>query len=97
METWGQGRLNTGPGFWSVLCCWITGDMATFDNTRVLHGRKNYVSKPDVFRLLEGAYLDWAEVMSRLRILQKSVQSNAWSPETARLKWVMLMLCDRNT
>lgn len=49
----------------------------TFDNTRVLHGRKSYVSTPNMHRQLEGAYLDWAEVMSRLRILQKSVQNDA--------------------
>ncbi|KAK5874327.1 hypothetical protein PBY51_019282 [Eleginops maclovinus] len=54
----------------------MPGDMVTFDNWRLLHGRKPYVSKPDRLRHLEGAYLDWDEVMSRLRILRSSVHRN---------------------
>ncbi|XP_053721851.1 gamma-butyrobetaine dioxygenase [Synchiropus splendidus] len=53
------------------------GDMVTFDNWRLLHGRRSYVSRPDGLRHLEGAYLDWDEVMSRLRILRKSVHGDA--------------------
>lgn len=53
------------------------GDMLTFDNWRLLHGRKSYVTGPDSSRHLEGAYLDWDEVMSRLRILRKSVNKRA--------------------
>ncbi|XP_029954656.1 gamma-butyrobetaine dioxygenase [Salarias fasciatus] len=49
------------------------GDIVTFDNWRLLHGRRSYVSRPDRLRHLEGAYLDWDEVMSRLRILRKAV------------------------
>ncbi|KAM6980453.1 gamma-butyrobetaine dioxygenase [Aplochiton taeniatus] len=49
------------------------GDLVTFDNARILHGRKSYTRHPDLMRHLEGAYLDWDEVMSRLRILRKSV------------------------
>ncbi|XP_041845859.1 gamma-butyrobetaine dioxygenase isoform X2 [Melanotaenia boesemani] len=49
------------------------GDIVTFDNWRLLHGRKSYISRPDKLRHLEGAYLDWDEVMSRLRILRKAV------------------------
>ncbi|XP_061132644.1 gamma-butyrobetaine dioxygenase [Syngnathus typhle] len=49
------------------------GDIVTFDNWRLLHGRKSYVSSPDKVRHLEGAYLDWDEVMSRLRILRNAV------------------------
>ncbi|XP_044058044.1 gamma-butyrobetaine dioxygenase [Siniperca chuatsi] len=47
------------------------GDIVTFDNWRLLHGRRSYISRPDRLRHLEGAYLDWDEVMSRLRILRK--------------------------
>eukprot|EP00066_Takifugu_rubripes_P018944 XP_011608210.1 PREDICTED: gamma-butyrobetaine dioxygenase [Takifugu rubripes] len=54
-----------------------SGDLVTFDNSRLLHGRKSYVSNPDRVRHLEGVYLDWDEVMSRLRILRKSVHGNA--------------------
>ncbi|KAJ3593843.1 hypothetical protein NHX12_006177 [Muraenolepis orangiensis] len=49
------------------------GDIVTFDNGRLLHGRKSYTSSGQRRRLLEGAYLDWDEVMSRLRILRKAV------------------------
>ncbi|KAF3832950.1 hypothetical protein F7725_026615 [Dissostichus mawsoni] len=54
----------------------MPGDIVTFDNWRLLHGRRPYVSKPDRLRQLEGAYLDWDEVMSRLRILRNSVHGN---------------------
>lgn len=55
----------------------ISGDLVTFDNSRLLHGRKSYVSSPDRVRHLEGVYLDWDEVMSRLRILRKAVHGDA--------------------
>uniref|UniRef100_A0A8B9LMJ8 Butyrobetaine (gamma), 2-oxoglutarate dioxygenase (gamma-butyrobetaine hydroxylase) 1 n=1 Tax=Astyanax mexicanus TaxID=7994 RepID=A0A8B9LMJ8_ASTMX len=48
------------------------GDLVTFDNWRLLHGRKSYLSGSINLRHLEGAYLDWDEVMSRLRLLRKS-------------------------
>ncbi|XP_028257370.1 gamma-butyrobetaine dioxygenase [Parambassis ranga] len=51
------------------------GDIVTFDNWRLLHGRRSYTSSPDRLRHLEGAYLDWDEVMSRLRILRSAVQA----------------------
>lgn len=53
------------------------GDVLTFDNWRLLHSRRSYRSRPDQPRHLEGAYLDWDEVMSRLRILRQSVHGNA--------------------
>lgn len=53
------------------------GDLVTFDNWRLLHGRRSYVSSPDRLRHLEGAYLDWDEVMSRLRILRGKVHGDA--------------------
>ncbi|KAI3376911.1 hypothetical protein L3Q82_000160 [Scortum barcoo] len=53
------------------------GDIVTFDNWRLLHGRSSYISRPDMLRHLEGAYLDWDEVMSRLRILRSSVHNEA--------------------
>lgn len=54
--------------------CLFPGDMVMFDNSRLLHGRRSYVSGPGGLRHLEGAYLDWDEVMSRLRVLRSSVQ-----------------------
>lgn len=52
------------------------GDLVTFDNWRLLHGRKEYQSDATQRRHLEGAYLDWDEVMSRLRILRKAVHGD---------------------
>ncbi|RLV91442.1 hypothetical protein DV515_00014108 [Chloebia gouldiae] len=49
------------------------GDILTFDNWRVLHGRQSYPSCSDVTRHLEGAYADWDVVMSRLQLLRKKV------------------------
>ncbi|KAJ7399735.1 Gamma-butyrobetaine dioxygenase [Pitangus sulphuratus] len=49
------------------------GDVVTFDNWRVLHGRRSYPSGPEVTRHLEGAYADWDVVLSRLQILRKGV------------------------
>uniref|UniRef100_A0A8C8AXW8 gamma-butyrobetaine dioxygenase n=1 Tax=Otus sunia TaxID=257818 RepID=A0A8C8AXW8_9STRI len=49
------------------------GDVVTFDNWRVLHGRQSYQSGSEVTRHLEGAYADWDVVMSRLRLLRKRV------------------------
>ncbi|XP_053276686.1 LOW QUALITY PROTEIN: gamma-butyrobetaine dioxygenase [Pleuronectes platessa] len=52
------------------------GEVVTFDNWRLLHGRRSYVSRPDSSRHLEGAYLDWDEVMSRLRLLRNIVHKH---------------------
>ncbi|KAJ0001866.1 hypothetical protein NQD34_001662 [Periophthalmus magnuspinnatus] len=52
------------------------GDILTFDNWRLLHARTAFESFPDQPRYLEGCYLDWDEVMSRLRILQHDLQGN---------------------
>lgn len=59
------------------LCPLYAGDLVTFDNWRLLHGRKSYVSHHENLRHLEGAYLDWDEVMSRLRILRKAVHGDS--------------------
>nr|XP_015194132.1 PREDICTED: gamma-butyrobetaine dioxygenase [Lepisosteus oculatus] len=53
------------------------GDVVTFDNWRLLHGRRSYVSTRGTPRHLEGAYLDWDEVMSRLRILGKAIRGDS--------------------
>lgn len=52
------------------------GHLVTFDNCRVLHGRRTYVNKGEKVRHLEGCYLDWDEAMSRLRILRESVSGD---------------------
>lgn len=45
------------------------GDILTFDNTRCLHGRTEYTDQANNVRHLIGAYLDWDEIYSRLRVL----------------------------
>ncbi|KAI5762315.1 unnamed protein product [Gulo gulo] len=51
------------------------GDVITFDNWRLLHGRRSYEAGTEISRHLEGAYADWDVVMSRLRILRQSIQN----------------------
>lgn len=53
------------------------GDILTFDNWRLLHARAAFVSHYDRPRFLEGCYLDWDEVMSRLRILRSQQRGGA--------------------
>ncbi|XP_075044106.1 gamma-butyrobetaine dioxygenase [Mixophyes fleayi] len=50
------------------------GQIVTFDNWRILHGRRSYQSRADCARHLEGSYLDWDVVMSRLRALKINLQ-----------------------
>ncbi|XP_025417802.1 gamma-butyrobetaine dioxygenase-like [Sipha flava] len=45
------------------------GDILTFDNHRVLHGRKGYQGS----RLLIGGYLDWDLIKSRTRVLKSQL------------------------
>ncbi|XP_062917836.1 gamma-butyrobetaine dioxygenase [Mobula hypostoma] len=52
------------------------GDILTFDNWRILHGRRSYHSTDGHYRHLEGAYLDWDEVLSRLRCLKQALYGN---------------------
>ncbi|XP_004683645.1 PREDICTED: gamma-butyrobetaine dioxygenase [Condylura cristata] len=51
------------------------GDVITFDNWRLLHGRRSYEAGTEITRHLEGAYADWDVVMSRLRILRQSIEN----------------------
>lgn len=49
------------------------GDVITFDNWRLLHGRRSYEAGTEITRHLEGAYADWDVVLSRLRILRQGL------------------------
>lgn len=49
------------------------GTILCFDNSRLVHGRKKYEDKSGNYRHLVGAYLDWDEIFSRLRVLQKQL------------------------
>lgn len=46
----------------------LTGEILTFDNIRVFHGRSTYEGD----RHLEGGYLDWDYVYSKIRVLRKA-------------------------
>lgn len=50
------------------------GTILCFDNSRLVHGRKKYedVTGKNV-RHVVGAYLDWDEIYSRLRVLQENL------------------------
>lgn len=43
--------------------------MLAFSNVRLLHGRTGYVDTDGDVRHLIGAYIDWDEIYSRLRVL----------------------------
>jgi gamma-butyrobetaine dioxygenase len=49
------------------------GTILCFDNSRLVHGRKKYQDVAGNARHLVGAYLDWDEIYSRLRVLQKQL------------------------
>lgn len=54
------------------------GDILTFDNTRCLHGRTGYTDEDNNTRHLIGAYLDWDEIYSRLRVLTLAKQKSTF-------------------
>lgn len=45
------------------------GDILTFDNIRLVHGRRAYNDTATNVRYLVGSYLDWDEIYDRLRVL----------------------------
>ena len=52
-----------------------SGEIATFNNKRVLHGRTAYnLTSP---RLLEGFYVDWDEVYSVMRVIKDRQEKRA--------------------
>lgn len=49
----------------------VPGDVITFNNSRVLHGRSSFTITGESQRFLQGIYLDWDGVYSRIRVLAK--------------------------
>ena len=49
------------------------GDIAVFDNLRIMHGREGYEVQTghDGERKLYGCYMDWDEINDKLRILRQ--------------------------
>ncbi|XP_017055604.1 gamma-butyrobetaine dioxygenase [Drosophila ficusphila] len=50
------------------------GDVLTFNNIRLLHGRAGYDDSEVSPRYIVGAYLDWDIIYSRLRVLKKRAE-----------------------
>lgn len=46
------------------------GECVTFDNCRVLHARTGYQVTPDSSRLLQGSYVAWDEIRSRMNVIK---------------------------
>ncbi|XP_074606216.1 gamma-butyrobetaine dioxygenase-like [Acropora palmata] len=49
------------------------GDMVTFNNCRVMHGRSEFALTEQVSRFLSGMYMDWDIMYSRLRALSSKL------------------------
>ena len=49
----------------------VPGDVITFNNSRVLHGRSSFTITEESKRYLQGFYLDWDTIYSRMRVLAK--------------------------
>ena len=45
-----------------------------FDNQRVLHGRTSYKMEEGGVRHLEGGYVDWDELRSKINVLKRSMK-----------------------
>jgi gamma-butyrobetaine dioxygenase len=52
----------------------IDGNILTFDNMRILHGRSNYSDSSDNSRCVVGVYVDWDQMYSRWRVLKESTK-----------------------
>ncbi|XP_022089238.1 gamma-butyrobetaine dioxygenase-like isoform X2 [Acanthaster planci] len=53
------------------------GDILSFNNRRVLHGRNSFTLTENSVRCLEAGYLDWDEINSRLRVLAMKLENPA--------------------
>lgn len=66
-------RRVKGPEY-KILMRLDAGDMAVFDNRRIMHGRSEF--KPNTGRRhLRGCYVDRSDFQSRLRVLAKSLET----------------------
>ncbi|XP_050084511.1 gamma-butyrobetaine dioxygenase-like [Anopheles aquasalis] len=55
----------------------VPGDILTFSNVRAIHGRTGYRDTVQNTRHLVGAYLDWDEIYSKLRVLKTAAKTTA--------------------
>eukprot|EP00095_Tigriopus_kingsejongensis_P000750 maker-scaffold273_size229271-snap-gene-1.25 protein:Tk00750 transcript:maker-scaffold273_size229271-snap-gene-1.25-mRNA-1 annotation:"gamma-butyrobetaine dioxygenase-like" len=50
------------------------GECVIFDNQRVLHGRRGYSLSQSGHRHLQGCYMDWDEVISKINVLKHRLE-----------------------
>ena len=62
------GRMLRDPAY-QIDHKMCPGDIIVFNNIRVLHGRTGYKITAEGNRYIEGNYIDWDMVYSRLRVL----------------------------
>ena len=48
----------------------VIGECVVFDNLRVLHGRKGFELTEKGERTIQGGYVDWDEVRSKINVLK---------------------------
>lgn len=60
------------------------GDILTFSNIRLLHGRTGYQDVEGNTRHLVGAFIDWDEIYSRLRVLTDNPNETERTSENKR-------------
>ncbi len=53
-----------------TLTVFVLGDCASFDNQRVLHGRRSFDLKTGGKRLLHGTYIAWDEIRSKMNSIK---------------------------
>ncbi|CAM1291098.1 BBOX1 (predicted) [Pycnogonum litorale] len=70
------------------------GDVAIFDNCRVLHGRQRFVVEPGSGeRFLEGIYVDWDDALSNMRVAASGFKSSQ-QKETSGVNFQLLKTVD---
>ena len=52
---------------WDVIVVQCLGQCMSFDNTRILHGRKGYEGGS---RLYQGGYVSWDEIRSKMNVIK---------------------------
>ena len=50
------------------------GDVLTFNNLRMLHGRTGYDDTENNVRHIVGGFVDWDIIYSKLRVLKKALK-----------------------
>ncbi|XP_072025103.1 gamma-butyrobetaine dioxygenase-like [Amphiura filiformis] len=53
----------------------VEGEIASFDNQRVLHGRSSFTVTETSTRHIEGGYIDWDEACSRMRVIREKMRN----------------------